>query len=204
MTAATRELKSQRPIVCKVCQTAGPRGWLLICLGLAIVMPGCGRLKSKSAAPAATADAEKKAEEPDPTEKPPIKVEKKPVEVKAPAPVVRHVPSDLSKWQLADLQSALSAQDLRFVGAVMLFSVQSLNGKKQAQDLKGLLESAGRMKDDASISLPLAPAPAFGPMTAAKPVVPGAAADPSQPAAPSGRKKKPGRLAGGGFGGGLK
>lgn len=205
ITAATREQTSQRQFVHQVCQPAGLRGWLVICLGLAIALPGCGRLKSKSAAPAPTAEAEKKAEDPDPAEKPPIKVEKKPVEVKAPAPVVRHIPSDLTKWKFADLQSALSAQDLRFVAAVMVFSSQSLNGKQQAQELKGLLETAGRMKDDPSVTLPLAAPPAFGATTAAKPVVPGAAAAPGQPAAAAaGRKKRPGKLTGGGFGGGLK
>src|SRR5580692_5337966 len=91
----------------------------------------------------------------------------------APPVVVHHVPPDPTKWQLADLQAGLTTHDMRFVPAVLIFSMQSANGAKQADDLKGLLERAGQMKDDPSIALPLPPAPNATPVTAAKPVVPG-------------------------------
>jgi hypothetical protein len=173
---------------------------VLLFVGLALAAPGCG---SKSKAPPAqtvAAEAEQKADEPD--AKPAAKVEKKPVEAKPPEPVARKVPQDPMKWQVADLQAGLSAQDGRFVPAVMFFSVQNLNGQKQAQDLRALLVTAGRLKDDVSISLPLSPAPASASVTASKPVVPGPPVTPGQPPTGTGRKKP--RMGGAGFGGGLK
>jgi hypothetical protein len=191
------EASSRRPVR-YAWQAAGSRGWLLLGICLALTAPGCGS-KSKTPAPTVAADAEQKAQEP--AEKPPAIAEKKPPVVAAPpAAPVRHVPQDVTKWQLADLQAALAAHDLRFVMAVLVFSVQNRNGQKEAQDLKALLASAGQMKDDPSIALPLSPAPvpATGAVTASKPVVPGQAAPPSQPAA--GRKSRR-SFGGGGFGG---
>jgi hypothetical protein len=202
-TIRLSELKSKLPRVplahraAIVRRAVGPRGLVLVLVGLVLAAPGCGS-KSKASAQPAAAEAEQKGEEPD--VKPAAKVEKKPVEVKPAEPVARKVPQDPMKWQVADLQAGLSAQDGRFVPAVMLFSMQNLNGQKQAQDLKGLLVTAGRMKDDVSISLPLSPAPAPASVTASKPVVPGSPVGPSQPPTRSGRKR-PGRD---GFGGGLK
>jgi hypothetical protein len=192
---------SSKRRVCPAWQAAGSRGLLLLGVCLALTAPGCGS-KSKTPAHTVAADAEQKAEEP--AEKPPAKVEKKPpVVVAPPAPPVRHVPQDVTKWQLADLQAALAVHDLRFVMAVLMFSVQNRNGQKEAQDLKALLASAGQMKDDPSIALPLSPAPVpvTGAVTASKPVVPGPAATPGQP--PAGRKSRR-SFGGGGFGGKLK
>ncbi len=86
---------------------------------------------------------------------------------------------------------------MRFVPAVLLFSFQSGNGAKQADELKGLLERAGQMKDDATIALPLPPPPNATPVTAAKPVVPGqAATPPGTPAAPTRRPRRMGGFRG--------
>jgi hypothetical protein len=198
------ELKSKLPRVsvarraAMVGRAVGPRGRALLFVGLALAAPGCGS-KSKAPAQPAAAVAEEKTDEPD--VKPAAKVEKKPVEAKPPEPVARKVPQDPMKWQVADLQAGLSAQDARFVPAVMFFSMQNLNGQKQAQDLKALLVTAGRLKDDVSISMPLSPAPASASVTASKPVVPGSPVTPGQPPTGTGRKK---RMGGAGFGGGLK
>ena len=212
MTAAFRicairlsELKSKLPRVplarraAIVRRAVGPRGLVLVFVGLVLATPGCGS-KSKAPAQPAAAEAEQKGDEPE--IKPAVKVEKKPVEAKPAEPVARKVPQDPMKWQVADLQAALSAQDGRFVPAVIFFSMQNLNGQKQAQDLKGLLVTAGRMKDDVSISLPLSPAPAPASVTASKPVVPGSPVGPSP--APTGTGRKRPRMGGAGFGGGLK
>jgi hypothetical protein len=197
------ELKSKVPgaslarTACRARRAVGPRGLLLLFLGLAVAAPGCGA-KSKAPAQPAAAEAEQKADEGE--AQPVAKVDKKPVVAKAPEVVTRKVPQDPMKWQVADLQVGLSAQDGRFVPAVMFFSIQNLNGKKQAEDLKGLLVAAGRLKDDASISLPLSPAPVPASVTASKPVAPTAAVTPGQRPTKSGRKRPGGR----GFGGGLK
>jgi hypothetical protein len=108
------------------------------------------------------------------------------------------------KWELADLQSGLSAHDARFLPAVMIFSMQHLNGAKQAEELRALLERAGQLKDDPSITLPLAPAPtAATPATAAKPVTPPTASTPpaNAAAAPGRGMRRMGGKMGGGFGG---
>ncbi len=149
-------------------------------------------MKPKAAAePAAEAE---KAEAPAAA---PAEVEKKPEAKPAPPIVVHHVPSDPTKWQLVDLQAGLTTHDMRFVPAVLLFSFQSGNGAKQADELKGLLECAGQMKDDATIALPLPPPPNATPVTAAKPVVPGqAATPPGTPAAPTRRPRRMGGFRG--------
>jgi hypothetical protein len=203
MTAIFRAPKSVSRATRKDWQAASPKGLLFLCVCLAMGAPGCGHSKSKAPAQTAAAEAEQKAEEPaeKPPEKAPEKIAKKPVEAKPAAPVARR-PQDLTKWQLADLKSGLSAHDLRFAAAVLFFSLQNRNGKTEAQELKGLLESAAGMPDDTSISLPLSPAPVAAAVTAAKPVVPGAAAAPAQaPATPTLRQgsRSPGK-----FGGGLK
>jgi hypothetical protein len=201
-TGALRTLVAQPSSTCRArhaWQAVGPRGLLLLCVCLALTAPGCGS-KSKTSAHAVAADAEQKAEEP--AEKPPAKVEKKPpVVVAPPAAPMRRVPQDVTKWQLADLQSALAAHDLRFVMAVLVFSLQNRTGEKEAQDLKALLASAAQMKDDPNISLPLSPAPVAAPITAAKPVV--AIPPPGQSQPPADRRSVRG-FGGRGVGGRLK
>ena len=155
-----------------------PAQWLLLCGSMALALPGCGN-SSKKAAPGqqpAAANAEEKAEAP--AEEPRGKLGKKaPVEEKpaaAPVPVARRRPDDPTKWQLADLKSALAAHDLRFVPAVVIFSMQN-QGSKRAKELQDLLVSASQMKDDSTITLPLPPQPTATPVTAAKPALPTAA-----------------------------
>jgi hypothetical protein len=168
---------------------------LLICVGLLAAAPGC----SKSAKPKAAAEPAGEAEKEEAPAAP--QVEKKPEAKPAPAPVVHHVPPDPTKWQLVDLQAGLTTHDMRFMPAVLIFSIQSGNGAKQADDLKGLLERAGQMKDDPSIALPLPPAPNATPVTAAKPVVPGQpATPPANPAAPVRRGRRMGGYRGAGAG----
>jgi len=168
---------------------------LLICAGLLAAAPGC----SKSAKPKAAAEPAAEAEKEEAPAAP--QVEKKPEAKPAPPVVVHHVPPDPTKWQLADLQAGLTTHDMRFVPAVLIFSMQSANGAKQADDLKGLLERAGQMKDDSSIALPLPPAPNATPVTAAKPVVPGQpATPPATPVAPRRGRRMGGNMRGAGAG----
>jgi len=169
---------------------------------LTFAAPGCGNSstpKNPPAQPAVAANTEEQAEAP--AEKPPAKVEKKPEAKPAPAPLVRRRPQDPTKWELADLQSGLASHDARFLLAVMVFSMQHPNGAKQAEELRGLLESAGQMKDDSSITLPLAPPPAATTATAAKPVTPPTASTPpANGAAPPLGGTRMGRGLGRGFG----
>jgi 2-oxoglutarate dehydrogenase E2 component (dihydrolipoamide succinyltransferase) len=170
---------------------------------LAFAAPGCGNSstpKNPPAQPAVAANAEEQAEAP--AEKPPAKVEKKPEAKPAPAPLARHRPQDPTKWELADLQSGLASHDARFLMAVMIFSMQHPNGAKQAEELRGLLERAGQMKDDSSITLPLAPAPVAATATAATPVTPPTAATPpaNGAAPPLSGMRRMGRGMGGGLG----
>ncbi len=139
---------------------------LVVCAGLLAAAPGCSKMTKPK--------EDERAAEAAKVEPPAVapKVEKKEAKP-APAPVVvRHVPADFTKWQLADLGAGLSNHDFRFLPAVMMFTMQPGDGTKKAAELKGLLEQAGQMKDDPSIALPLPPAP-NAPVTAAKPVVPG-------------------------------
>jgi hypothetical protein len=181
-----------------------PAQLLLLCGSMALALPGCGNSSKPKAAPEqppAEANAEEKAEAP--AEQPRGKLGKKaPVEEKpaAPAPVARHRPDDPTKWQLADLKSGLAAHDLRFVPAVMVFSVQN-QGSKRAKELQDLLVGAAQMKDDPSITLPLPPQPTATPVTAAKPAPPTAPATPPAGApTPNAAKRMPrfgrGRAAG--------
>ncbi len=137
---------------------------LVVCAGLLAAAPGCSKLTKPK--------EDERAAEAAKVEPPAVapKVEKK--EAKPAPVVVRHVPADFTKWQLADLDAGLSNHDNRFVLAMMVFMGQPGDGTKKAAELKGLLEQAGQMKDDPSIALPLPPAP-NAPVTAAKPVVPG-------------------------------
>jgi hypothetical protein len=171
-----------------------------VCLAFAV--PGCGNSSTPKNPPAqpAVANAEEQAEAP--AEKAPAKVEKKPEAKPAPAPLVRRRPQDPTKWELADLKSGLASHDARFLVAVTIFSLQHPNDAKQAEELRGLLERAGQMKDDSSITLPLAPAPAATTATAAKPVTPPTATTPpANAAAPAlGGVKRMGRGIGGGLG----
>lgn len=140
---------------------------------LAFAAPGCGNSSTPKNPPAQTAvaaNAEEQAEAP--AEKAPAKVEKKPEVKPAPAPLARRRPQDPTKWELADLQSGLASRDARFLVAVTIFSVQHRNGAKQAEELRGLLERAGQMKDDPSITLPLAPPPTTATAATAQPVTP--------------------------------
>ncbi len=175
------------------CQAVGTGGLLLLAVCLAFAAPGCGNTKTKApAAQPAAAEAEENAEAP--VEKAPAKVEKKPA---APPPVVRHRPNDPSKWELVDLQTGLAAHDSRFLLALMIFATQH-SGAKPAGELQALLERAGQMKDDPSISLPLSPAPVAAPVTASKPVTPApGATPPAQGPAPG--RRAPRRM--GAFGG---
>ncbi len=142
-----------------------------LCVCVTFTAAGCGKSsKPKAEAQPAAADAEQKAEQP--AEKAPAPAAEKPAQVK-PAPIARRRPQDPMKWEVVDLQSGLAAHDGRFVPAVMFFSIQNPNGAKQANELRTLLERAGQLKDDAMITLPLAPAPITS--TAAKPVVQGPA-----------------------------
>jgi hypothetical protein len=164
-------------------------GWVLIAL-VTLTFGGCsGSSKPKAeTAPVATNEEEK------PEAPAPAKIEKKAVAAKPPVP---QGPRDPSKWKLADLKAGLSDHDITFVPAVLLFSMQSPNGPERAKDLRGLLESAGQMKDDATVPLPIpgspvvsaaaaAPVPAMGPQTPA-------------PEKPAGRKRPggPGKIGGG-------
>jgi hypothetical protein len=185
---------TSRRAACGFRQVGRFGGLLLLCVWLAFAAPGCGKsstAKTPTDQPAAAADADEKAEAP--AEKPPVKIEKKPA---VPVPVVRRRPKDPMKWELADLQTGLAAHDLRFVPAVLVFSVQNPNGAKQAEELQALLERAGQLKDDPSITLPLTQPPASAQAAASQPAA-GPAATP--PAKPSGFSKRPRRL--GGFGG---
>jgi hypothetical protein len=169
----------------------------VLCVSFVFAAPGCGNSSTPKAAkeqPAAAANEEEKVEAP--VQKPPAKVEKKPEVKPAPAPVAHRRPEDPTKWDLADLQSGLTAQDARFVPAAVNYSKQHPNGAKEAQDLRGLLERVGTMKDDPSITLPLAPAPVAAPVTAAKPVTPAPATAPANTAPAAKGMRRPG----GGFG----
>jgi hypothetical protein len=165
---------------------------------LAFAAPGCGNSSTPKNPPAQPAVAANAEEQEAPAEKPPEKVEKKPEAKPAPVPLVRRRPQDPRKWEVADLRSGLSAHDARFLPAVMVFSMQHLNGAKEAEELRALLERAGQLKDDSSITLPLAPAPTA--TTAAKPVTPPTASTlPANAAAPAlGGMRKMGRKMGGG------
>ncbi|HEV3304262.1 MAG TPA: hypothetical protein VG055_31725 [Planctomycetaceae bacterium] len=164
-----------------------------ICLAFAV--PGCGNsstAKNTPAQPAVAANADEQAEAP--AEKPAAKVEKKP-EAKPAPPVARRRPQDPTKWELADLKSGLSAHDARFLMAVVAFTSKHPN---DAEDLRALLERAGQLKDDSSITLPLAPAPTTA--TAAKPVTPPTASTPPAKAAAGlgrGMRRKGGKMGGG-------
>jgi hypothetical protein len=165
---------------------------LLFCVCLAFAAAGCGN-SSTPKTPVAAADGQDNADEP--AEKAPPKVEKKPDAKPAPAPVVQRRPNDPLKWEPVDLQSGLAARDGRFAAAVLGFSMQNPNGAESAEKLRALLERAGKLPDDRSISLPLPPAPVAAPVTAAKPVTPApaatqAATPPAKAAAPGGRRSK--------------
>jgi hypothetical protein len=148
--------------------------WLLIALGT-LFAGGCGNSSKPKAesAPVAT-NEEEKAEAP--AAPAPAKVEKKAVAAKPATPLG---PRDPSKGTRADLKAGLSDRDITFVLAVLQFSNQRPNGPERAKELRGLLESAGQMKDDATVPLPMpgslvvssaaAPAavPAMGPQTPA-------------------------------------
>jgi len=164
---------------------------------LAFAAPGCGNSSTPKNPPAqpAVAAADEQAEAP--AEKPAAKVEKKPEATPAP-PVARRRPQDPTKWELVDLKSGLSAHDARFLMAVVIFTSKHPN---DAEDLRALLERAGQLKDDSSITLPLAPAPTVA--TAAKPVTPPTASTPPANAAAGlgrGMRRKGGKM-GGGLGG---
>ncbi len=180
--------------VCGSRQVGRSVGLLLLWVWLAFAAPGCSKsstAKTPTNQPAAAADADEKAEAP--AEKAPVKIEKKPA---VPVPVVRRRPKDPMKWELADLQTGLAAHDLRFVPAVLVFSVQNPNGAKQAEELQALLERAGQLKDDPSITLPLTQPPASAQATASPAAGPAA----TPPAKPAGTfNKRPKRV--GGFGG---
>jgi hypothetical protein len=166
---------------------------LILGVCLAFALSGCGNSSKPKPAeqPAAAAEPEEKAEAP--AEKP-AKIQKRPEAKPAPPPVARRRPDDPMKWDVADLQSGLSAHDGRFVPAVVGFSMQHLNGAKQAGELKGLLERAGQLKDDPGVSLPLSPGVTTTPTAtaaAANPVTPPVAATPP---ADSGKKGSDGAV----------
>jgi hypothetical protein len=164
--------------------------FLLICGCLIFIAPGCGSSsKPKASAEPAAAEAEEKAEEPAPVV--PAKFQKKPVAKPAAPEVVQLTQKDPMKWELADLQSGLSARDPRFMPAVLIFSMQNPSGAKRATELRGLLERAGQMKDDPSVPLPLAAAPApVSQVSASKPGTQGPpVATPATPPAAGGRSK---------------
>jgi hypothetical protein len=164
---------------------------------LAFAAPGCGNSSTPKNPPAqpAVAAADEQAEAP--AEKPAAKVEKKP-EAKPAPPLARRRPQDPTKWELADLKSGLSAHDARFLMAVVVFNSKHPN---DAEDLRALVERAGQLKDDPSITLPLAPAPTTA--TAAKPVTPPTASTPpaNTAAAPGRGMRRMGGKMGGGYGG---
>jgi hypothetical protein len=170
--------------------------WLLLCVSLTVALTGCSKAtkhKASSDEQPAAAKAEEKAEAP--AEQPPAKAEKKAEEkpAAAPAPVARHRPEDPTKWELADLKSALAAHDVRFVPAVLFYSMQN-QGSKRAKELQELLATAGQMKDDSSIGLPLPPPPAPTPVTAAKPAMPAPSFTPGSGGAFPNLGKRPSRV----------
>jgi hypothetical protein len=166
-------------------------------LGVCVVFAaaGCGnspKPKAPEQAPA-TAAAEEKDEAP--VEKPPAKAEKKPEAKPAHPPVARRRSDDPTKWELADLKTGLSAQDARFIPAVVAFGMQH---PKQADELRALLERAGQLKDDPAITLPLSPlALPAAVTTASKPVTPSPATPPADKNSGSqGRRRMGGRMSG--------
>jgi hypothetical protein len=168
----------------------GLGGLLFLSAGLMLLAAGCSKAskpRSSEAAPAA-AKAEEKAEAP--AEEPPLKLaqpKKAPAKPAAPPPV-EIVQKDPTKWDTADLQTGLTTHDPRFVPAVLIFSMQNMNGAKQAEELRGLAEKAGQMKDDLTVPLALPTAPLVTPVSASKPVVPGSVVTP-----PGRGMRRPGR-----------
>jgi hypothetical protein len=172
-------------------------------LGAALMLSaaGCSKVDKPRQTPEEAARAEQKAEPAAAAPAEPPKPEKKEEPPAKPAPVVevRHVPADPTKWVLADLQAGLSNHDIRFIPAVVFFSLQHANDAQHANELKGLLETAGKMKDDPNPLLPLPAAPvatAAPAVPATIPVLPlpGTTAA-GKPTAPEGRR--PRRLGGG-------
>jgi hypothetical protein len=152
--------------------------WLVLA---ALLMPaiGCGGGSSKKAKESTTvADAEPAQEEEQVAPEPQHFVKKKPMAIGKAAAPQPPAPStkDISKWTMADLDSALARKDLMFVPAVFLFSARGVEDAKRAEDLDALARRVGRMKDDAPVPLPFPPG-AFA--AADKP----AATSPGQPSA---------------------
>ena len=163
-------------------------GLLLLGAGLMLAGAGCGKSAKPAASTAAAEPAAAAAEEKEdaPAEaKAPAKAAKKKAEAKpAAAPEAKPNVKDPAKWQLADLQAGLTTHDLRFVPAVLIFSLQSPNGAERAEELRGLLQRAGQMKDDPIVPLPLPPTPVVTVTTGVAP----AAAPAATPAAKGGRR----------------
>jgi hypothetical protein len=147
----------------RIARSIGLSGcWMLIAL-VTLTSGGC----SKSSKPKAETTPVAASEEEKPEAPAPPKVEKKPVAAKAPVP---QGPKDPTKWKLADLKAGLSDRDINFVPAVVFFSIQSPNGPERAKELRGLLESVGQMKDDATVPLPIPGSPVISAAAAAAPV----------------------------------
>jgi len=177
-------------------------------LGAALILSaaGCGKVDKPRQTAEEAAQAEKKAEAAAAPVEPP-KPEKKKEEPK-PAPVVevRHVPADPTKWVLADLQAGLTNHDIRFVPAVVFFSLQHANDANKATELKALLETAGKMKDDPNpqVPLPAAPvattaAPSSATTPGTIPILPLPGSTPGKPSGPAGGRRA--RRMGGAYGG---
>ena len=175
MQAATRTVCFVFPSLTRPTRIGG---CVLSLLGLALVLPGC----SKASKPQPSADVAAAAEEEKPAvpAQPAAKVDNKAdaakgAEAKPAEAPLRHLPSDITKWEFDDLKASLSTRDFRFLIAVVVYSSRNV-GAKRARELRSLLETAGKMRDDATVILPLPPI--ASPVTASKPVVPGPAAAP--------------------------
>ncbi len=155
--------------------------WLAFA-ALLIPAVGCGGGSSKKGTESTTvADAEPAQEEEKVAPELAQFVKKKhklPEKAAAPQPPA---PSskDITKWAMADLDSALARKDPKFVQAVFLFSARGAEDAKRAEDLDALARRVGRMKDDATIPLPFPP----GAFAAADKADKSAAASPGQPSA---------------------
>jgi hypothetical protein len=156
--------------------------WLVLAT-LLIPAAGCGGSSSQKAKESGTvADAEPAQEEEKVAPELAQFVKKKPklpAKPAAPQPPAAPSTKDITKWAMADLDSALARKDLMFVPAVVLFSAGGAEDAKRAEDLDALARRVGRMKDDATIPLPF-PAGVFA---AADKADKSAAASPAQPSA---------------------
>ncbi|HUE17670.1 MAG TPA: hypothetical protein VMR25_26180 [Planctomycetaceae bacterium] len=155
--------------------------WLVLA-ALLIPAVGCGGGSSKKAKESTTvADAEPAQDEEKVAPELAQFVKKRPKlpeKAAAPQPPAAST-KDITKWAMADLDSALARKDLMFVPAVFLFSARGTEDAKRAEDLDALARRVGRMKDDAPIPLPFPPGAFAAADKAGKP----AAASPGQPSA---------------------